>query len=95
MAQVPDNPDPETFEEASVHPNWDATMNEEYHSLLANDTWYLVPLPKGRKLVRCGFTKQSLDQMENWIDIKLFLSLKDFEKLKELTILKPSPLLPK
>eukprot|EP00253_Pinus_taeda_P023432 PITA_23432 len=28
-------------------------MKEEYHSLLANDTWDLVPLPKGRKLVRC------------------------------------------
>eukprot|EP00253_Pinus_taeda_P002291 PITA_02291 len=28
-------------------------MNEEYRSLLANDTWDLVPLPKGRKLVRC------------------------------------------
>eukprot|EP00253_Pinus_taeda_P025181 PITA_25181 len=28
-------------------------MNEEYHSLLANDTWDLVSLPKGRKLVRC------------------------------------------
>eukprot|EP00253_Pinus_taeda_P016715 PITA_16715 len=28
-------------------------MNEEYHSLLANDTWDLVPLLKGRKLVRC------------------------------------------
>eukprot|EP00253_Pinus_taeda_P018930 PITA_18930 len=28
-------------------------MNEKYHSLLANDTWDLVPLPKGRKIVRC------------------------------------------
>eukprot|EP00253_Pinus_taeda_P034011 PITA_34011 len=28
-------------------------MNEEYHSLLANDTWDLVPLPKGQKFVRC------------------------------------------
>ena len=28
-------------------------MNEEYHSLLANDTWDLIPLQKGRKLVRC------------------------------------------
>ena len=28
-------------------------MDEEYHSLMANDTWDLVPLPKGRKLVRC------------------------------------------
>eukprot|EP00253_Pinus_taeda_P016109 PITA_16109 len=28
-------------------------MNEEYRSLLENDTWDLVPLPKGCKLVRC------------------------------------------
>jgi hypothetical protein len=28
-------------------------MNEEYHSLMENDTWDLVPLLKGRKLVRC------------------------------------------
>ena len=39
-------------------------MNEEYHSLLANDIWDLVPLPKGRKLVRCRWvytTKFGLD----------------------------------
>jgi hypothetical protein len=28
-------------------------MNEDYHSLMENDTWDLVHLPKGRKLVRC------------------------------------------
>ena len=28
-------------------------MDEEYHSLMVNDTWDLVPLPKGRTLVRC------------------------------------------
>jgi hypothetical protein len=28
-------------------------MNEEYRSLMENDTWDLVPLTKGRKLVRC------------------------------------------
>jgi hypothetical protein len=28
-------------------------MNEEYCSLMENDTWDLVPLPKGRKLVIC------------------------------------------
>ena len=37
----------------SGHLDWDAAMNEEYRSLLTNDTWDLVPLPKGRKLVRC------------------------------------------
>ena len=44
LAQVPENLDPETFEEASGHPDWDEAMNEEYHSLLENDTWDLVPL---------------------------------------------------
>jgi hypothetical protein len=53
LAQVLDTHDPDTFVEASGNPNWDTVMNEEYHSLMVNDTWDLVPLPKGRKLVRC------------------------------------------
>ena len=28
-------------------------MDEEYRSLMANDTWDLIPLLKGRKLIRC------------------------------------------
>eukprot|EP00253_Pinus_taeda_P027449 PITA_27449 len=50
LAQASVNYDPDTFAKASGHPDWDAAMNEEYHSLLANDTWDLVPLPKGQKL---------------------------------------------
>eukprot|EP00253_Pinus_taeda_P011170 PITA_11170 len=64
LAQASTNYDPNTFAEALSHPNWYATMNEEYSSLLANDTWDLVPLPKGRKLVRCKWiyiTKFGLD----------------------------------
>jgi hypothetical protein len=53
LAQVSETHDPNTFAKASGHPDWDTTMNEEYRSLMANDTWDLVPLPKGRKLVRC------------------------------------------
>eukprot|EP01018_Ginkgo_biloba_P029521 Gb_22671 [translate_table: standard] len=30
---------------------WDEAMNEEYCSLLKNDTWDLFPLPKGRNIV--------------------------------------------
>jgi hypothetical protein len=47
-----------------LHPDWDTTMNEEYHSLMANDTWDLVPFLKGRKLVRCKWvykTKYALN----------------------------------
>eukprot|EP00253_Pinus_taeda_P007436 PITA_07436 len=53
LAQASTNYNLDTFAEASGHSDWDTTMNEEYRSLLANDTWDLVPLPKGRKLVRC------------------------------------------
>jgi hypothetical protein len=28
-------------------------MKEEYNSLLSNDTWDIVSLPKGKKIVRC------------------------------------------
>ena len=50
MAQVSETHDPETFAEASSHSDWDTTMNEEYRSLMENDTWDLVPLPKEEKL---------------------------------------------
>jgi hypothetical protein len=53
LAQVSETHDPETFVEASGHLYWDTTMNEEYRTLMENDTWDLVPLPKERKLVRC------------------------------------------
>ena len=46
LAQVSKNHDPENFVEASGNPYWDAAMDEEYRSLMANDTWDLVPLPK-------------------------------------------------
>jgi hypothetical protein len=53
LSQVSETHEPETFAEASSHPYWDTIMNEVYRSLMENDTWDLLPLPKGRKLVRC------------------------------------------
>jgi hypothetical protein len=38
LAQVSETHDPETFAEALGHPDWDTTMNEEYRSLMENDT---------------------------------------------------------
>jgi hypothetical protein len=64
LAQVSKTHDPKTFVEASGHTDWDATMNEEYCSLMTNDTWDIVPLPKGIKLVICKWvyiTKYALD----------------------------------
>ena len=53
MDQFSETRDPETFAETLGHPNLDTTMNEEYCSLMENNTWDLVPLPKGRKIVIC------------------------------------------
>ena len=38
------------YEDAS---KWEAAMEDEYHSLLANGTWELITLPKDRKAVGC------------------------------------------
>jgi hypothetical protein len=45
--------DPQQFSDAVGIPEWDASMTEEYFSLMKNHTWDLVSLPKGRKIVRC------------------------------------------
>jgi hypothetical protein len=54
-------------------------MNEEYRSLMANDIWDLVPLPKGRKLVKCKWiyrTKYasdgSVERHKAWLVAKGF-----------------------
>jgi hypothetical protein len=56
--------DIETYSNAMGNPLWEETMQEEYESLLENQTWDLVPLPLGRKLVRCKWvyrTKREAD----------------------------------
>jgi hypothetical protein len=45
--------DPQSYGEAVGNPFWESAMQKEYKSLLENQTWDLVPLPSGRKLVRC------------------------------------------
>lgn len=47
--------EPETYEEAmasSEKEQWIAAMRKEYKSLLINDTWSLVELPRGRKTIK-------------------------------------------
>eukprot|EP00253_Pinus_taeda_P004938 PITA_04938 len=61
LLQSSDTP---SYAEAIGHPSWESAMEEEYKSLLENQTWDLVPLPSGRKLVRCKWvyrTKSVVD----------------------------------
>jgi hypothetical protein len=66
--------DPQSYGEAAGNPFWESAMQEEYNSLLENQTWDLVPLPSGRKLVRCRWvyrTKSAADGQINRYKAKL------------------------
>ena len=52
---ITDEGEPENFQEVQTHADkvsWMKAMQEEMHSLLKNDTYELVELPKGRKALR-------------------------------------------
>ena len=56
--------DPQTYEDVANDPRWQIAMKEEFISLHKNNTWELVDLPPGRKLVQCKWvykTKFSAD----------------------------------
>ena len=55
---------PHYYGEAIGNPFCESAMQEEYNSLLENETWDLIPLPSGRKCVRCRWvyrTKSTTD----------------------------------
>ena len=61
------------------YPNWDMAMDEEYSSLMNNNTWDLCSLLKGRKLVRCKWvyhtkytTDDSIDKYKTRLVAKVF-----------------------
>jgi hypothetical protein len=49
-------PIPRSLKDAKRGPyakQWDAAVQVEYQALVANNTWKIVPLPKGRKVLGC------------------------------------------
>jgi hypothetical protein len=56
--------DPQQFSDVVGIPEWDVATTEEYSSLMKNQTWDLVSLSKGQKLVHCKWiykTKYATD----------------------------------
>ena len=71
MDQVSKNYDPQNFVEALGNPDWDAAMDEEYRSLMANDTWDLFFFQKEENLSDVnGSTELSMHQMEVLKDLR-------------------------
>ncbi|MCO5590783.1 hypothetical protein L7F22_044758 [Adiantum nelumboides] len=53
MTKVVHDVEPTCFEEAAENDKWHKAMNEEMDALYDNETWDLVPLPKGKKPIGC------------------------------------------
>ena len=89
MVQVSKNHDLENFVKALGNPYWDAAMDEEYRSLIVNDTWDLVPLPKGRKLVTCKWVYRTKYALYGTIErLKEMLVFKVFSQVEGLATMK-------
>ena len=43
--------EPSTFEETSQHHVWRDAMMDEYHSIMKNNVWEIVPRPEGKSMV--------------------------------------------
>lgn len=53
LANVCTYPEPHTYKQAILHDHWKEAMAKELHALEQNSTWFLQPLPKGKKAVGC------------------------------------------
>ncbi|GJU32051.1 ribonuclease H-like domain-containing protein [Tanacetum coccineum] len=47
------SPLPKSYRDAFSDPNWQNVMRDEYHALIKNKTWTLVPRPPDTNIVRC------------------------------------------
>ena len=51
MAEIMKVQEPTNLDEAMADPNWKAAMQEEYDSIMKNQTWDLVDRPVKRKII--------------------------------------------
>ncbi|MCO5589070.1 hypothetical protein L7F22_043035 [Adiantum nelumboides] len=53
MAKVAQDVELTCFEEVAENDKWKEAMNEKMDVLYGNETWELVSMPKGKKLIGC------------------------------------------
>jgi hypothetical protein len=77
--------DPQSYGEAARNPFLESAMQEEYNSLLENQTWDLVPLPSRRKLVRCRWFYRTKSIVDGHISIyKARIFSKGFQQVHDI-----------
>ena len=73
---------PQTYEELARDPRWQASMKEEFISLQKSNTWELVDLPPGRKLVQCKWVyKTKFDADGSPLKYKAILVAKGYSQV--------------
>lgn len=78
--------DPQTVEEALSSPQaveWKNAMDEEFSSLIKNDTWMLTELPAGKRALPSKWVfKTKTDQSGNIVRYKARLVIKGYAQIK-------------
>jgi hypothetical protein len=73
---------PQSYGEAARNCFWEFVIHEDYNSLLENQTWDLVPLSLGRKIVRSRWVYRTKSIVDGHVSIyKAMLVAKDFHQV--------------
>ena len=59
MEHVLEACDVDTYANAHGHLKWENVMVDEYHSLMKNKTWDLVPRLQGKNVVKCQWAHKT------------------------------------
>ena len=68
MSSISNVIEPMNFYEANEHDEWRNAMEEEYESIMKNNTWELNELPKHKNLIECKWIYKPKFKSDGSID---------------------------
>jgi hypothetical protein len=83
MSSISNVIEPMNFDEANEHDEWRNAMEEEYDSIIKNNTWELTELPKHKKPIGCKWIYKPKLKSDGSIDkYKARLAAKGYSQTK-------------
>lgn len=81
MLSAVNTDEPSSLTEALNNENWSQAMDSEHQALLHNNTWHLVPRPKGKNIIGCKWVYKVKRKSDGTIDrYKAHLVAKGFKQ---------------
>ena len=68
MTQILNTCDPKSYTNAKMKPRWEQAMQHEMDYLEKNHTWYLVPWPQGKNIVKFRWVYQTKFTLEGVVE---------------------------